>query len=76
MPIVHADPRTAAAAGAGRPGGAQRRQHPDHRRRGTGKELLARYVHATQPARRTRRFVSVNCAAIPEDLLEMRAVRP
>ena len=36
---------------------------------GTGKELVARAVHEVSP-RREHAFVSVNCAALPETLLE------
>lgn len=37
---------------------------------GTGKELIARIIHNRSTLRRDKEFVAINCAAIPNDILE------
>lgn len=37
---------------------------------GTGKELIAHLLHQADPVRHAQAFVAINCAAVPENLLE------
>lgn len=67
--IVHADPRTASLLAMAERVAASDASILIVGPSGTGKELLARFVHA-RSRRSKARFVAVNCAAIPEALLE------
>ena len=42
----------------------------DHRRDGTGKELIATRAARAARRRRDKPFIKINCAAIPKDLME------
>jgi two-component system response regulator HydG len=37
---------------------------------GTGKELVARLIHELSPSRVQGKFIALNCAAVPENLIE------
>jgi DNA-binding NtrC family response regulator len=67
--IVHADPRTRQLLAVAERVAASDAGILIVGPSGTGKELLARFVHA-KSRRAQARFVAVNCAAIPEALLE------
>lgn len=41
-----------------------------HGASGTGKELIARAIHFNNPTRFQKRFVAINCGAIPSNLIE------
>lgn len=41
-----------------------------HGESGTGKELVAKALHYNNPARKGKRFVAINCGAIPANLME------
>jgi DNA-binding NtrC family response regulator len=62
-------PRHGRGLRAGQEGRALGGEHPGAGRVGTGKELIARAVHANSP-RATEAFVPVDCASLPEQLLE------
>jgi len=67
--IIHSDPRMAEALALADRGAPSEASVLIVGASGTGKELMARYLH-NQSRRADNRFVAVNCTAIPEALLE------
>jgi DNA-binding NtrC family response regulator len=68
-PIVTQDPRMLQVSELAKEAASSKATVLIQGESGTGKEVLARYIHAHSP-RSTQPFVAVNCAAIPEGLLE------
>jgi DNA-binding NtrC family response regulator len=68
-PIVTKDPRMLQVSELAKEAASSKATVLIQGESGTGKEVLARYIHAHSP-RSTQPFVAVNCAAIPEGLLE------
>jgi len=69
MNIVTCDPATLQVLDTARQIAASRTTVLLQAESGTGKELLARFIHENSP-RTNRPFIAVNCAAVPEQLLE------
>jgi two-component system response regulator FlrC len=67
--IIHKDPRMAQAMKLAEQVAGSQASILITGESGTGKELMARFIHDKSP-RAKARFVAVNCAAIPENLLE------
>jgi DNA-binding NtrC family response regulator len=67
--VIHADPRMADVLALATRVAASEASVLVLGDSGTGKEVLARFLHARSP-RAKAAFVAVNCAAIPEQLLE------
>ena len=68
-PIVTADPRMLQVIELAKEAASSKATVLIQGESGTGKEVLARYIHTHSP-RSSQPFVAVNCAAIPEGLLE------
>ena len=68
-PIVTADPRMLQVIDLAKEAASSKATVLIQGESGTGKEVLARHIHANSP-RNMQPFVAVNCAAIPEGLLE------